>query len=320
MVLKLRLSRWRCRNDECSRRIFVERFAKSLSPHAHQTNRLSEVQRLVGRAAGGRPGQRLLIRLGMPISRHTLLRQVVASVPTCALPQQAIRVLGVDDWAWRKGPSFGTILVDLERKEVVDVLPTRSAKALSQWLVKHPEVRVVSRDRHGLYAEGARSGAPKALRVADRFHLTMNLRQEWSGNSPFVVPTCASYRRNSRAGDRFTHANSADQWTTDQNSLQCSGAANRNGPATTAARFGVVSIDPSVEGRRPEGKPNRKAPGPQSTPHRQMAASGTLCRTVVSWSRGLEWWNGFTTIYDNAGRLVAGTVERCSPRSGNVAT
>ena len=99
VILKLRLSRWRCRNDACSRRIFVERFAQSLSPHAHQTNRLSEVQRLVGRAVGGRPGQRLLSRLGMPISRHTLLRQVVASVPTCALPQQGVgrRRLGLEE-------------------------------------------------------------------------------------------------------------------------------------------------------------------------------------------------------------------------------
>jgi transposase len=177
VILKLRLSRWRCRNGECSRRIFAERFAPIVSPHAQQTSRLTEVQRLVGRALGGRPGQRLLSRLGMPVSRHTLLRQVVTPVTACALPQQAVRVLGVDDWAWRKGQSFGTILVDLERSEVVDVLPTRSAKALSEWLIKHPEVRVVSRDRQGLYAEGARSGASQALQVADRFHLIMNLRQ-----------------------------------------------------------------------------------------------------------------------------------------------
>jgi transposase len=177
VILKLQLSRWRCRNGECLRQIFAERFARIVSPHAQQTNRLSKVQRLVGRALGGRPGQRLLSRLGMPVSRHTLLRQVVTAVPASALPQQALRVVGVDDWAWRKGQSFGTILVDLERSEVVDVLPTRSAKALSEWLIQHPEVLVVSRDRQGVYAEGARSGAPQALQVADRFHLTMNLKQ-----------------------------------------------------------------------------------------------------------------------------------------------
>ncbi len=94
----------------------------------------------------------------------------------CALTD-VIRVVGVDDWAWSKGHSFGTILVDLERGEVVDLLPTRSADALCEWLTQHPEVAVVSRDRHGIYAEGARRGAPAAMQVADRFHLMLNLRQ-----------------------------------------------------------------------------------------------------------------------------------------------
>jgi transposase len=88
-----------------------------------------------------------------------------------------IRVVGVDDWAWSKGRSYGTILVDLERSEVTDLLPTRSADALCAWLTQHPEVAVVSRDRQGVYAEGASRGAPQALQVADRFHLMLNLRQ-----------------------------------------------------------------------------------------------------------------------------------------------
>jgi transposase len=86
-----------------------------------------------------------------------------------------VQVLGVDDWAWKKGTTFGTILVDLERSQVVDVLPERSALALSQWLARHPEVKIISRDRQGVYAEGARLGAPEALQVADRFHLLLNL-------------------------------------------------------------------------------------------------------------------------------------------------
>jgi transposase len=83
----------------------------------------------------------------------------------------------VDDWAWNKGKSFGTILVDLERGVVVDLLPTRSADSLTAWLEQHPEVMVVSRDRQGSYADGARRGAPQAMQVADRFHLTLNLTQ-----------------------------------------------------------------------------------------------------------------------------------------------
>jgi len=170
------LGRWRCRRQECVRQIFTERVAGVLLPHSQHTIRLAEVHRLVGRALGGRSGERLLNRLGMPSSRHTLLREVIRGARGAA-SQPTVRVLGVDDWAWRKGQSFGTILVDLERSEVVDLLPTRSAEALSEWLAKHSEVKVVSRDRQGSYAQGARCTAPEAVQVADRFHLTFNLRQ-----------------------------------------------------------------------------------------------------------------------------------------------
>ncbi len=177
VTIRLRLGRWRCRSPECVRRIFTQRVRGVLVPHAQQTNRLAEIRVLVARALGGRPGQRLLNRLGMPTDRHTLLRQVTKAARAPTWPEK-IRVVGVDDWAWSKGQSsFGTILVDLERGEVVDLLPVRSADTLNHWLAKHPEVVVVSRDRHGLYAEGARRGAPEAVQVADRFHLVRNLRQ-----------------------------------------------------------------------------------------------------------------------------------------------
>ena len=176
VTVKVQLGRWRCRNRECLRQIFTERVVGHLLPHSQQTIRLSEVHRLVGRALGGRSGQRLMNRLGMPSSRHTLLRQVIKAARGSAW-QPAIHVLGVDDWAWSKGQSFGTILVDLERSEVVGLLPTRSAQSLSEWLAPHPEVKVVSRDRQGVYAEGARCGAPEAVQIADRFHLMLNLRQ-----------------------------------------------------------------------------------------------------------------------------------------------
>jgi transposase len=174
--VKLQLGRWRCRSRECLRGIFVERISGVALPYARQICRLGDVQVLVGRAMGGRPGQRLMNRLGMPTGRQTLIRQVTAAArrASCAKP---IRVLGVDDWAWNKGKSFGTILVDLERSVVADLLPTRSADSLAAWLEKHPEVMVVSRDRQGSYADGARRGAPQARQVADRFHLTLNLTQ-----------------------------------------------------------------------------------------------------------------------------------------------
>jgi transposase len=86
-------------------------------------------------------------------------------------------VAGVDDWAWRKGHKYGTIIVDLERRAVVDVLADRSAATMANWFKDHPNVDVVSRDRAGLYAEAAREGAPQAKQVADRFHLMQNFRE-----------------------------------------------------------------------------------------------------------------------------------------------
>jgi transposase len=198
VTIKLRLGRWRCRNRKCERKIFTERVPGVLVPHAQQTVRLGEIRMLVGRGLGGRPGQRLMSRLGMAASRHTLLRQVIRAARGCALTD-VIRVVGVDDWAWSKGQSFGTILVDLERGEVVDLLPTRSADALCEWLTQHPEVVVVSRDRHGIYAEGARRGAPEAVQVADRFHLMLNLRQA-------VERELAVQRRHLRVTPRSTPA------------------------------------------------------------------------------------------------------------------
>jgi hypothetical protein len=113
--------------------------------------------------------------MGMPISDDTVLRSLRRFAAQNA--GSPVRVLGIDDWAWRKGQTYGTIMVDLERRAVVDVLSHRSSAGTAEWLQGHPEVRVISRDRHGLYAEGARAGAPQARQVADRFHLIQNLRE-----------------------------------------------------------------------------------------------------------------------------------------------
>ncbi len=130
---------------------------------------------MVGHGMGGRPGERLMHQLGMPVSDDTLLRSVKRV--QCDQPPGPLRVVGVDDWAWKKGQTFGTILVDLERGVVVDLLAERSAASTAAWLAGHPGVKFVSRDRQGLYADGARRGAPQALQIADRFHLVFNLRE-----------------------------------------------------------------------------------------------------------------------------------------------
>ena len=117
-----------------------------------------------------------MARLGMRVSDTTILRRVKQHART--KPHQAVlRVAGVDEWAWRKGTKFGTIIVDLERRRVVDVLADRVAVRMADWFRQHPDLKIINRDRDGLYADAARQGAPQARQVADRFHLLKNLRE-----------------------------------------------------------------------------------------------------------------------------------------------
>jgi hypothetical protein len=132
-------------------------------PHARQTHRLADIVRLIGFVVGGLPGSRLLARLAITTSDDTVLRRVKMRAPSDST-DNPIRSLGVDDWAWRKGQDYGTILVDLERHRVADLLPGRSAEELADWLTQHPTVNVISRDRSGLYAEGAQGERPSPHR------------------------------------------------------------------------------------------------------------------------------------------------------------
>jgi transposase len=172
--LTVRVGRWRCRNRGCPRRIFCQRLPDIAPTHARQTKRFGDVGHAVAHALGGRAGERLSRRLGIPVGRNALLRGVKRWARS-RLPAGPIPVIGVDEWAWRKGQNYGTILVDLERGVVADLLADRSAASFETWLREHPGVTVVSRDRDGVYAEGGYSGAPRAQQVADRFHLVQSL-------------------------------------------------------------------------------------------------------------------------------------------------
>jgi transposase len=164
--------RFRCEAVLCGRQIFTERFADGvLAPSARRTARLDCIVHHLGLALGGRPAANFAKRLMLPVSNDTLLRVVRRRVRP---PSDPLRVIGIDDWAWRRNHRYASIICNLERRRVVTLLPDREPATAQAWFAGHPTIAIVARDRGGGYGEAAAKALPDAMQVADRWHLMEN--------------------------------------------------------------------------------------------------------------------------------------------------
>jgi transposase len=175
--LVIHVRRFFCQESTCVRKIFAERFPTLTLPRVKFTLRLQEALREMGFELGGEAGARLGKKLSYPGSPDTILRLVKRTeLPVASSP----RVVGLDDWSWKRRLRYGTLICDLESHTPIDVLPDRSVETVSDWFETHPSVEVVSRDRSSEYAAAIKKGAPQAIEVADRWHVGKNLAESIS--------------------------------------------------------------------------------------------------------------------------------------------
>lgn len=164
--------RFRCDAVLCGRQIFTERFPEGvLAPSARRTTRLNSIVHHLGLALGGRPAANFAKRLMLPVSKDTLLR--VVRRRSCP-PSDSLKVVGIDDWAWRRNHRYASIICNLEKRQVVTLLPDREPATAQAWFAAHPTISIIARDRGGGYGEAAAKALPHAVQVADRWHLMEN--------------------------------------------------------------------------------------------------------------------------------------------------
>lgn len=170
--VNLTVRKFFCKNLKCERKIFTEQPGSEIKPYSRMTNRTRERLQNILLEVSARKGSYIANLISLPVSPSTALR-IVDSLPIPST--EKVTVLGIDDWAYRKGLTYGTILVNIETGEVIDLLTGRDGVSLKKWLAKHPEIEIVTRDRASAYSCAVSSTLPNAIQVADRFHLIKNL-------------------------------------------------------------------------------------------------------------------------------------------------
>ena len=172
VVIYLKTHKFYCREPECPVKVFTERFADHFFTYKRITDRAERLLITTVIESGAKPTERLAIQMSIPVSDTTLLRWLKRkSMPALKIPV----TLGVDDWAYKKRDRYGTVLVNLENRKIIDLLPDRESATLQKWLMDNPGVEIINRDRYGKYLQGATKGAPLAEQVVDRWHLLKNM-------------------------------------------------------------------------------------------------------------------------------------------------
>jgi len=186
--LLLSVKKFFCRVENCPQKIFTERLPELIASSSRLTARLRALVQAIGVAFNAKGGAQLGEQMGIHLSRMTFLHSVrLLDIPLVT----TVKAVGIDDFAWKRGSRYGTVIIDLETHRLIDILPDREVESVKTWLAAHPEIEVVSRDRGGTYADGAAQGAPQALQCADRWHLCKNLgdaAEDYLKRQPLSIP------------------------------------------------------------------------------------------------------------------------------------